>query len=128
KDAAAIASDKFVGIQLYVDTAKDIALELARAYHPDAADPISTLTIPEILAVVELAAHDLAELVDRYFPGGHLLTVKNFRQARQAVSWYQTANNIYWLITALFNPIQTGLKFAASQVGVSRPWELLQQN
>src|SRR5262249_20628476 len=60
KNAATIDPDQFVGVQLYVDTAKEMALELARAYHPGAADPISTLTIPGLLAVVELAAHDMA--------------------------------------------------------------------
>jgi predicted GTPase len=86
------------------------------------------LTIPEILAVVELAAHDLARMVDQYLPGGHLLTVNNWRQAKQVSDWYQTANNAYWLIAALFSPINTGVRYLASQAGLSRPFQMLQDN
>ncbi len=119
---------KLSELQFYVDTGKELAQELSRSYHPQAADPIGALTIPEILAVIELAAHDMAELVDRYLPGGHLLSVNNWRQARQAAEWYQTASNIYWLVSALFAPINTGLRYAAAQVGLSRPLQMLQQD
>src|SRR5439155_23225222 len=47
---------------------------------------------------------------------------------RRAADWYQTANQVYWLITAVFSPLKTGLRYVASRAGVSRPWELLQQN
>ena len=120
--------DRLEDYQFYVTTAHDMALELARFYHPGAGDPVGELTLPEILTVIELAAHDLAELVDQYLPGGHLLTINNWRQARQAADWYRTASNAYWLIAALFSPIETGLRYAASQLGMSRPWQLLQQN
>src|SRR5205085_4924859 len=86
------------------------------------------LTIPEILAVVELAAHDMAELVDNYLPGGHLLTIRDFRRARTATDWYLTANKVYWAVSALLSPINTGLRYLASQVGLSRPLQVLQQN
>jgi predicted GTPase len=120
--------DKLSEVQFYVDTAQQMAVELARFYHPRARDPVASLTIPEALAVVELAAHDLAELVDQYLPGGHLLTINNWRQARQAADWYQTASKVYWLVSALFSPIDTGLRYAASQIGMSHPWQLLQQD
>jgi len=126
--ATELPPDKLLEFPFYVSTAQEMALELARSYHPGASDPIGQLTLPEILAVVELAAHDLSELVDQYLPGGHLLTMNHLRQARRAADWYQTANKAYWLVAALFSPLQTGLRYAASQVGVSRPWQLLQQN
>jgi predicted GTPase len=120
--------DQLASLQFYVDTAQQMALELAQAYHPGARDPVGELTITEILAVVELASHDMADLVDRYLPGGHLLTIKNWQQAKQAADWYRTASNAYWLITAIFSPVQTGLRYAASRAGISRPWQRLQQN
>jgi predicted GTPase len=128
KAAATLDADTLSGIPIYVDTAQQMALEIARVYHPAASDPVSTLTIPEMLAVIELAAHDLAELVDQYLPGGHLLTLRNWQQAKQAADWYRTASNVYWLIAGLFSPIETGVRYAASQIGLSRPWQLLQQN
>jgi predicted GTPase len=126
--ASKLPPEKLTEFQFYVDTAQEMALELARSYHPGVTDPVGKLTIPEILAVVELASHDLSELVDQYMPGGHLLTINHLRQARQAVDWYQTASKFYWLIAALFSPVQTGMRYAVSQMGISRPWQLLQQN
>jgi predicted GTPase len=105
-----------------------MALELARFYHPGASDPFSQLTIPEMLAVVELASHDLAELVDRYLPGGHFLTLNHMRQAQQATQWYSTASNVYWIISAVFSPVDTAARYFASRFGMTQPWQMLQQN
>jgi predicted GTPase len=126
--AAGIHPDKLTDFNFYVETGQEMALELARFYHPGAVDPIAWLTIPEMLAVVELASHDLAELVDRYLPGGHFLTIKHMRQARQATEWYATASNVYWLIAAVFSPLNTAVRYAATQLGMTRPWQMLQQN
>jgi predicted GTPase len=127
-EVASLSGDKLGDWRFYVDTAHEMAVQLASFYNPGAADPVASLTIPEILAVVELAAHDLNQTVNDYLPAGHLLTVQNWRQARQATEWYQTANQVYWLVSAIFNPVNTGLRYATSQMGMSRPWQLLQQN
>src|SRR5215471_2449876 len=126
--AAKLPPDKFTDLNTYVSTGQDMALELARFYHPGAEDPIGELTIPEMLAVVELASADLAALVDRYLPGGHFLTVNHFRQARQAAEWYQTGSNALWLVSAVFSPVNTAVRYLASQAGLSKPWQMLQQN
>ncbi len=128
EQASKINIDDFVEFQFYVDTAQEMAQELSHFYHPRAKDPIGSLTIPEILAVIELAAHDMAELVDQYLPGGHLLTVSDWRRAKQVSDWYRTANNAYWLISAIFSPINTGIRYTTSKLGMSRPFQLLQQN
>jgi predicted GTPase len=120
--------DRFQGVAFYAETAQKLALELARFYHPGAADPVGALTVPELLAVVELVARDLAEMVDEYLPGGHLLTVRDWLRARQVAEWYQTANRIYWLVSALFSPVNTGLRYLTTQAGMTRPFQLLQQN
>lgn len=128
QEAAKLDPNRVGELQFYVDTGRELALELARFYHPQAQDPIGDLTIPEILAVIELAAHDLSRSVDQYLPGGHLLTIDQWRQARQLTGWYQRASKVYWLISAVFAPIETGLRYATSQLGMSRPWQMLQQN
>src|SRR5262249_36694257 len=74
--AGSLDPAKLSDMQHYLTVAQDLARELAVYYHPQAQDPIGNLTIPEILAVVELSAHDLTEMVDRYLPGGHLLSLK----------------------------------------------------
>ncbi len=128
KAAATLEQTKFTDPQQYLATALEMAKELAEFYHPQTSDPVGKLTIPELLAVVELAAHDLAEVVDQYMPGGHLLRVDDLRGARTAVDWYQSVNKLLWVVSAVFSPVETGLRFAASQAGQSRPLELLQQN
>jgi small GTP-binding protein len=126
--AAKLPPDQLITFQFYVDTARDMAQELARFYHPKMKDPIGPLTIPEILAAVELAAQDLSAMVETYLPAGHLLTIDNWRRAKQISDWYQTASNIYWLISAVFAPVETGVRYATTRMGMSRPWQLLQEN
>src|SRR5262249_21859245 len=128
KAGTKLSPDQLSSVQFYVQTGQEMAVELARFYHPGAEDPVGSLTIPQMLAVAELAAHDLAEMVDEHLPGGHLLTVKQWQQARQVTEWYQTASKVYWLIAGLFNPIGTGVRYVASQAGLSRPLQALQEN
>jgi uncharacterized protein len=126
--AAQIERSKLGELATYPKTAQELAEEITRFYHPGTGDPIGALTIPEILAVVELASHDLGVWVDQYLPAGHLLTVNNWRQARQAADLYSKASNLYWLVTALFAPVETGLKFAASRMGLTKPFQQLQDD
>jgi len=128
KSAAEIPPAKMAELNFYVDVGKAMAVELAHFYHPKANDPVAALTIPEILAVVELASHDLAEMVDQYLPGGHLLTIRDWRRARQIVDWYPTVSNLYWIVSALFSPFDTAARFTASKVGLSGPFQMLQNN
>ncbi|HEV3236309.1 MAG TPA: GTPase, partial [Gemmataceae bacterium] len=128
EEAAKLDPNQFTELDLYVETAKEMTLQLARHYHPGAGDPLASWTIPELLTVAELAAQDMSEIVDRYLPGGHLLTLRDWRRARQATNWYETANNLYWLVSAVFSPVNTGIRYAASQVGLSTPWRMLQNN
>ena len=121
-------AEQMLSLTSYAETAEQLALELARFYHPNAADPVGSLTIPEILSVIQLATHDLYEMVDEFLPGGHLLTVNDLRRVKQVADWYPVANNIYWLISSVFNPVATAAKFVASQGGMSFPWKKLQGN
>ena len=123
-----IDADKLVDPKFYLSLAQEMGQEMATYYHPKAKDPVGDLTIPEILAVVELASHDLAEMVDKFLPGGHLLTINDWKRARKAVDWYQTGSNIYWVVSALISPINTGLRYAATQLGLTTPFQMLQEN
>jgi len=120
--------DDLQGLNLYTDVAQKMAEELAKIYHPHASDPMSNLTIPEILTVVELAAHDMGKMATTYLPGGHFITLDRVRQARTAVKWYERARNTYWTISAFVNPIQTGMRFAATKLGLGRPLDLFKDN
>jgi predicted GTPase len=126
--AADYSPAKLADVMAYIQTAQDMAQELAAFYYPQAQDPVGNLTIQEVLAVIELATHDIAERVDRYLPGSHLLTINNWRLARQATGWYRAASNLYYLIAAIFNPVNTSLRYATNKLGMSGPFLGLQQD
>jgi predicted GTPase len=67
-------------------------------------------------------------MVDHYVPAGHLLTINNWRQAKQAADWYSTASNVWYSISAVFSPLSTAARYLASKAGISTPWQLLQKN
>jgi uncharacterized protein len=128
KNVQALDPNDLLEVEFYFNTAHDLAAQLARFYHPSSTDPFGPLRIPEILAVVQLASEDLTELVDNYLPGGHLLTIDHWRRASKLSDWYGHATTAYWIISALYSPINTATRFLASKAGVSRPLELLSEN
>src|SRR5262245_17724409 len=128
KEAESLPATRFTEPGVYSKSGQELALELARFYHPGADDPYSMLTLPELLAVAELAARDLSELVERYIPGSHILTVDDYKKARQAVDWYRRANNLYWVASAIYSPIETAARYLAARVASGGTWNLLQNN
>lgn len=112
----------------YSDVSLDLSEKVSAIYAPGGATPIDHLTIPEILACVELAAADLDELVQKYLPGSHMLRVRDFKRARQAADWYKTGQNIYWAGATVFNPIEVGIRWAASRYALGNLFDRLQGN
>jgi uncharacterized protein len=127
-NSGSVSSANLTDPDYYMKTAQEMALEMARFYHPDAQNPYSMLTVPEMLSVAELAAHDLNEMVLRYVPASHLLTIDDYRKARHAVDWYRRANNVYWLASAVMNPLETAARYFTSRFATGGTWNLLQQN
>jgi predicted GTPase len=128
KAAETIPPAKLSEISFYLQSGQDLALELAQFYKPGARNPYDHLTVPELLAVTELASRDLADLVQQYVPASHILTVNDWRRARQAVDWYHRANNLYWLVSAVFAPVETAMRFVAAKFASGQTWDLLQNN
>lgn len=121
-------ADKLTTQEFYLEQAREMAVELAQFYHPGTQDAVDNLTVPEMITAVELASEDLAQMVEQYLPGGHLLTVRDFKLAQQAMKWVETGSNIYWGVMAFIDPIQTGLRYAASHIGINAPMAMLQKN
>ncbi|MFL5340060.1 MAG: GTPase family protein [Gemmataceae bacterium] len=128
KAAEQLPPERFSEPAFYMQSGQELALELARFYHPSAQDPYGKLTVPEMLAVAELAARDLSDLVQKYVPGSHLLTINDWKRARKAIDWYRRGSNIYWLAAAVFSPVETAVRYAASRFATGSTWDLLQQN
>lgn len=135
--ARADAADKLDRAQMsqppfYMTTAMEMADEIARFYHPKARDPVGSVTVPELLAVLELAFGDLYDLVDKTVPGGHLLTVDQWRQAKEWGDWAtrmgSNLSNAYYAIAGIFDPVNIGLRYAAARLGISSPLAALQQD
>src|SRR5207249_3398441 len=114
KSFEAVTTEQLENPKHYSDLALDLAKQVSEIYNPGAADPFDHLTLPEVLACIELASADLDELVQKYVPGSHMLRIRDIRRARKAVEWYKTGQNIYWAGAAIFDPIQTALRYFAS--------------
>lgn len=112
----------------YSDVALDLATQLAAVYNPGIQEPFDSVTLPEILTCIELAAADLNESVQRYVPGSHLVRLGDLKQARKAVDYYKTGQNIYWAGAALWDPVQTALRFFASKSILGGLMDRLQNN
>ena len=100
--------------QFYVQQFQELANELATCYHPDAADPFSSLTVPELAAAVRLVADDLEQIVLNSLPGSRLLTVKQWRSFGSTPKWANRVRNSVWAGSMLINPINI------ARYGVSR--------
>jgi predicted GTPase len=123
-----VTVDDVSDVRKYAADAQTMALAVARIYHPDATDPFGHLTLPEILACVELVAQDLTELVGKYVPGSHLIRINDLDHVQRAADWYTKTRNAYWLASAVLDPIRTGFQVAATRLGVTAPWQKLREN
>jgi predicted GTPase len=121
-------ADELLRPQFYFDTALELATRIAAVYHPKAEDPVENLTVPEILAAVELAFEDLSALVDQYVPAGHLLTIKHWRRVAQIPKWYDRFAKVYWPISAVFAPATVIARYATSKIIISPITESIQEN
>lgn len=92
----------------YLQSAMDLALAVARHYHPKAKDPIGSLTVLDLLAAAQLAIEDSAQWCRQYVPASHLLTVDQWRMLGKTPAWLSTASNVTWAASVLMNPLNFG--------------------
>jgi predicted GTPase len=123
-----ITSEQIEDPKHYSELALDLATQVAEIYNPGAETPFDHLTLPEVLACVELASADLDELVQKYVPGSHLLRIRDMKRARKAVGWYKTGMNVYWAGAAIFDPVQTALRYLASKAALGSLLNRIQDN
>jgi len=115
-------------LQRYTAELQTLANKVVAVYRPDAKDPFSHLTLTELMTAAELVAHDLGGRVEQYIPGSNQLTLKNFQQARGAINIYQKGQNLYWLASALFNPLNAAIQMTANKLGVQSAFAQIQNN
>ena len=99
-----VDSARLLDPHFHLSAAQDLALEIARHYHPQAADPLGPLTVPEIMAAAELALRDTSQWVRDYVPGSHLMRIDHWRMVAQAPRWAKLASRAWWIGSILLNP------------------------
>jgi uncharacterized protein len=112
----------------YATELQELATKVVKVYRPTAIDPFQHLTLTELMTAAELVAHDLGEKIEKYVPGSNLLTLRNFQQARTAMDVYQHGQNVYWLVSAIFNPFKTVVQMTANKLGVQSAFAQIQNN
>lgn len=128
KASEALAPEQLTNPDHYAELSLELLRKIAAIYNPGSSNPIGHLTVPELLACVELAAADLNAKVQRYIPGSHLWRIEDYRNAQRAMGWYQAARDAYWLGAGLWNPLQAGLQYTATRFGLGSLFRKVQGN
>jgi uncharacterized protein len=102
----------------YLARAQELADRLARHYHPQATNPVSSLTVPEVLAAVRLAVDDMERWMLESVPGSQLITIGQWRWLGKAPKWVKRVQNTAWAASILINPANL-VKFFSSKLALS---------
>jgi uncharacterized protein len=105
---AALPAEQLSNATVYLQTAVDLAGQLAQHYHPRAKHPIDALTLVEVLAAAQLALEDSAQWVDQYIPGSHLLTVGQWKRLARVPAWVSALSNAAWAVRVVLQPTYLG--------------------
>ncbi len=122
-----ISPDRLIEPRFYFDTALELGHRIAQHYHPKSQDPVSSLTIPEILAAANLACSDLEQCVHDYVPASHLLTVAQWRAISKSPDWLRWAGNAAWAVSVVLNPANVA-RFVASRLAMDSATRQVQSN
>lgn len=108
RQIGSIATGQLTDPHFYLQSAMELALAVARHYHPKAQDPVGSLTVLDLLAAAQLAIEDSAVWCRQYVPASHLLTVNQWRMLGHAPAWLSAAGNLTWVASVLMNPLNFG--------------------
>lgn len=128
KKGAQTGSNLLTDPNYYVGVAEALLLEITRFYNPKAKDPLGPLTVTELLAAAQLAIEDITELVDVYVPGSRFLTVARWRTLTRVPGWYQTASNLWYVVSVLFGPASAASRYFVSKLVLGPAMQLMQEN
>ena len=112
-----LATEQLIDPKFYLQQAQLLARDLSGHYHPKADDPISSLTVPEVLAAARLVMDDMERWMLDSVPGSQLVTIRQWKWLQHAPKWMKRAQNAAWAVGVLLNPANV-LKYMASEVTV----------
>ncbi len=127
ENAAGIAPERFTDPQLYLQSALDLGLRIARVYRPKAQNPYGSRTLVEVLAVAQLALEESEQRIAEYVPGSHLLTIDQWRLLSKAPRWWRLASNVGWAASIAFHPANV-TRLVASKLALGSATKQLQEN
>lgn len=96
--------EQLTTLTVYQTEVRALAEALARHYHPEATDPFSSLTVPELVAAVRLSVDDLESWLLTSVPGSQLFTIGQWNSLRSAPKWVQRFQNAAWAVQILVDP------------------------
>jgi len=91
-------------LQFYQTQVQSLAVALAQHYYPGASDPLTSLTVPEVVAAVRLAVDDTEQWLLTSVPGSRLLTIRQWQMLQHAPKWIRRLQNVSWAASILMNP------------------------
>jgi len=120
-------SQDLIDPRFYTQITEDLALKIAKHYHPNAKDPLGPLSVVEILAAVHLISEDMEDWFLKFVPASHLVTVSQWKMLSKAPGWWDTAMNAGWIVSIALNPINIG-RYLASKFAMAPLTQQLQEN
>lgn len=112
-----LSTEQLVDPKFYLQQSQRLAQDLATHYHPKSNDPISSLTVPEVLAATRLVIDDMERWMLESVPGSQLVTIRQWKWLQHAPKWVRRAQNAAWAVGVLINPANV-LKYLTSEVTV----------
>jgi small GTP-binding protein len=109
-----LTSQQLTDPEFYLQQSLSLSRDLARFYHPQASDPISSLTVPEVLAAARLAIDDMERWMLDSVPGSRLVTIRQWKWLQHAPKWVKRIQNATWAASVLVNPANV-LKYFTSE-------------
>ncbi|WP_437185617.1 GTPase [Planctomicrobium sp. SH668] len=106
---------QLVDPNFYLKQSQNLSRDLAALYHPKSSDPISSLTVPEVLAAARLALDDMEKWMLESVPGSQLVTIRQWQWLQHAPKWVKRVQNAGWAVGVLINPA-TVLKYLTSEL------------
>ena len=101
--------------QFYLSQAQSLAMQIAKHYHPQAAEPADMLTVPEVIAATRLVVDDLEQIFLASVPFSRMVTIGQWKKLADAPKWIQTATQAYWATSILVNPLNV-LRYGVARV------------
>ncbi len=104
KQVDQIQPAQLTDLHFYLNQSQSLARDIGLVYHPGAGDPLSSLTVPEVVAAIRLVADDLENLALHSVPGSRLLTIAQWQALGKAPKWIRRATKTALAGSILLNP------------------------